>query len=192
MKSFNVKCYVPIKTIMLIVTVYVGWCFLGAAPESLIYDRTLISQGEVWRLVTAHFVHVDSEHLILNLSALFILGALLEYLNSKLFLPTLLLGILSVSTGVWFGMGFITYYCGLSGVLNSLFIVLVWQLWNIAKDPLIIVLAVASLVKIVIEIKIGNSLFSSIAWPPLPEAHLFGFMGGLILLTLYSTKPAHT
>ncbi|MEE9338293.1 MAG: rhomboid family intramembrane serine protease, partial [Methylococcaceae bacterium] len=74
------KCW-PIKTLIMVLMMYLLWVFFGPAPEQLIYDRALISQGEIWRLLTAHLVHLDSEHLILNLAALLVLGSLLEYLQ---------------------------------------------------------------------------------------------------------------
>ena len=174
----------PFQTLILIGFEYSVWFFFGAAPELLIYDRILIDQGELWRLVTAHFVHIDKEHLLLNLSVLLILGALLESLHTKLLIPTLLSGVIAINLGLWFGMESLLYYCGLSGLLNSLFVVVIWQFWNISKDPMILCLGAANLSKIGLEITMNEALFSSISWPPLPEAHFFGVLGGFSILMM--------
>jgi membrane associated rhomboid family serine protease len=42
------------------------------------YDGLLISEGEYWRLVTAHLVHLGWGHLWPNLTALLLIGALFE------------------------------------------------------------------------------------------------------------------
>ena len=170
--------YFPAKTLLCIAGVYLVWLGFGKVPDLLIYDRELIKQGELWRLITAHFVHVDNEHLILNLCALLILGASLEYLNTKLFLPVLLAGILAINLGLWFEIHSILYYCGLSGVLNSFFVIVLWQLWRTNKDYLVLFAGVINFLKIMMEINSGDALFSSISWPPLPQAHLLGVLGG--------------
>ncbi|MEJ1960855.1 MAG: hypothetical protein WDO56_04630 [Gammaproteobacteria bacterium] len=37
-----------------------------AARSALRYERVAIGAGEWWRLITAHFVHIDLEHTLLN------------------------------------------------------------------------------------------------------------------------------
>ena len=47
-------------------------CLLGANCD--IY----ISQGEIWRFLTANFIHIGFIHLILNLAGLYIFGTITE------------------------------------------------------------------------------------------------------------------
>ncbi len=147
----------------------------------------LISQGEIWRLLTAHLVHLDSEHLILNLAALLVLGSLLEYLQSDWLAPALIIGVLVVTTGLWFNMPSLLYYCGFSGVLNTLLVVVLWSVWCRSQDPLVLILGVVNILKIFVELVIGKALFSSILWPPVPEAHFLGVLGGLIMI-IYTSR----
>ena len=42
------------------------------AREALAYDREQVAAGELWRLVTAHVVHLGWSHLLLNLAGLWL------------------------------------------------------------------------------------------------------------------------
>ncbi len=180
--------YWPIKTLIIVLMMYLLWVFFGSAPEQLIYDRELISQGEIWRLLTAHLVHLDREHLILNLAALLVLGGLLEYLQPDWLVPALIIGVLVVTTGLWFNMPSLLYYCGFSGVLNALLVVVLWSVWCRSQYPLVLILGAVNILKIIVEVAIGKALFSSILWPPVPEAHFLGVLGGLIMIIYINQK----
>src|SRR5215831_9002883 len=51
---------------------------LGGTPlrDALSYQRAAIGQGEWWRLLTAHFVHLDAGHASLNGLGLVLMWAL--------------------------------------------------------------------------------------------------------------------
>ena len=61
-----------------------GVCALLALPEivgeparqALSYDRGALADGEWWRLLTAHFVHLDAEHAFLNSLGVVLMWAL--------------------------------------------------------------------------------------------------------------------
>ena len=73
----------------------------------------------VWRLVSAHLLHTDWNHLLWNLLALGLLATIVEQRSRMLLLITLVLGIAFVD--LWFFSASPTrYYCGWSGVLLSL------------------------------------------------------------------------
>jgi rhomboid family GlyGly-CTERM serine protease len=68
---------VPVITL----TIIAGALLIAGAPalqELLIYDRDKILAGEVWRLFTGHFVHLSGEHLVWDIAAFAIIGALIE------------------------------------------------------------------------------------------------------------------
>jgi len=85
------------------------------------YDRAGLANGQVWRLITAHLVHLGWAHLWPNLLALLLIGGLLEE-----FLSPLEWAIASVVTGFAISAGLYLFqpdthwYVGLSGVLHGL------------------------------------------------------------------------
>ena len=72
------KFRVPWHSLSLAAVALIAYMALGAAPEAWIYDRVAIGGGEVWRLVTGHWVHTDSWHALWNIAALLLLGLLFE------------------------------------------------------------------------------------------------------------------
>jgi rhomboid family GlyGly-CTERM serine protease len=52
--------------------------WLPGAAGVLIYDRTAVATGELWRLLTAHWVHFSGGHLLSNLAVLVATGWLIE------------------------------------------------------------------------------------------------------------------
>src|SRR5262245_7612141 len=55
-------------------------------------DKIAIQHGEWWRLVSGHFVHSDNNHLIWNIVAFAMLGAMLEQHSRKLFIQSIVVG----------------------------------------------------------------------------------------------------
>jgi rhomboid family GlyGly-CTERM serine protease len=86
---------------------------------ALLYDRTAVLQGEVWRLWTAHWVHFSGSHLLWNLVALALAGTWLEMHRPgwlwryTLFAPPLITLILLVLQPAMTGYG------GLSGLATG-------------------------------------------------------------------------
>ena len=155
---------------------------LGPASTVLIYDRDALLGGQVWRAVTGHLVHADSSHLVWNLAALLILGAAYEGVvrpRAAAYLGAVLAGMMSVDVWLlWIEPGW-ERYCGLSGVLNTLFVLLALELWRKTRSLLALLPIVAATAKIVIEAWLGGSLFWSGGWDTVPGAHLAGLAAGV-------------
>ena len=67
----------PVITLLLVgsgvvIALFPGW------SSWLIYDRSAILSGEVWRMFTGHWVHFSTSHLIYDLLALGIAGWIIE------------------------------------------------------------------------------------------------------------------
>lgn len=164
------------------------WLVFGAAPEGWLFDRAAIEQGEWWRLFSAHWVHSDPVHAAWDIAALLVLGLLLEpRLHWRL--PLLLLGgSIAVDVWLWWGMPELSYYCGLSGILNTLlaFGMLYW--WRHERHPLLLVMVGLAALKIILEIAAGQALLTRTAWPSVPSAHAAGFLGGVALASVTLSK----
>lgn len=93
------------------------------------YDRALIQQGEIWRIVTGNLMHTNGWHLLLNLAGLSLLFLLFQdYLDNHR-LPVLMLLLCSgVGFGIWLTNPQTHWYMGLSGPLHGLFV------WGAVQD----------------------------------------------------------
>ncbi len=88
--------------------------------QLLRYDRGAIAAGGWWRLLTAHVVHLDLHHLILNELGLVLMWALFaaDYAAIE-WLVIVLSGALAVSSGLWWFSPHVAWYVGISGVLHA-------------------------------------------------------------------------
>lgn len=85
------------------------------------YERAAVIDGQVWRLLTAHLVHLDWAHALLNAAALLLCCYILPKLRAPGALAMLLLpAALAVSGGLLLLDPNIAWYVGLSGVLHGL------------------------------------------------------------------------
>jgi len=162
-----------------------------ASPEwhSLLYfNREAIYSGELWRLITGHFIHADTNHLIWNLLGLVILGGLIEQQGAKQYWQALGVGIIAVNFLLLSPLCSLDYYCGLSGALNALLIVAVWQQWQIQKSPLLIVLMLGYILKNLVEIFFNTSLVSQLSWQAYPASHIAGLLGGIVFIGFTKAK----
>lgn len=153
----------------------------GYASEILIFDRDAIAAGQIWRLVTGHFVHCDSEHLLLNLLGIWGLIFIFDRLSAKAIWLWLAAGIIMVDAWIWFRMPELNLYCGLSGIENSLLAAGLISVWNSSQQKLAVIAAVLSMGKIIYEIYTNTPLFSHISWASVPEVHGAGFAAGVLL-----------
>ena len=172
-----------------IVSVVVVALSLALSSDSHIdwglYDRGGIARDEWWRFLTAHFTHLNTAHLALNLSA-WILIWIYGWLVCSAWTWAWLIISTSLLTGLtihFFEPG-IHWHGGLSGILHGLFIsvvllklrydVLDWNAW----------IALAAVVgKLLWEWHNGAIPGSEelVEGRVLTEAHLHGFLNGLIV-----------
>lgn len=91
------------------------------ASELLSYQRDLIAQGELWRLVTGHFCHLGAVHLGFNFLGMWLVFMLFpQTLNLKAGVVILLSSMLVCSAGLWFLTPQVESYVGLSAALHGL------------------------------------------------------------------------
>jgi rhomboid family GlyGly-CTERM serine protease len=158
----------------------------------LIFDHRLIAAGQVWRIWTGHFVHTNSEHLLLNAVG-FSLFLLLYQPHIRLL--SLLYRSVYLATGIGFGLFWLNpeigRYAGLSGVLYGLFSLFALQ--AIFKQDYLVGYAVFFAVssKILwenIDPSINHHNALLINARVASEAHLYGYLAALVYVLFYKFK----
>jgi len=85
------------------------------------YEHSGLIEGELWRVISAHLVHLNVPHLLLNLSGLLLICELLwGELPLRHGIGLLVFSGLSISAGLYWLLPDIGTYAGLSGVLHGL------------------------------------------------------------------------
>jgi len=158
--------------------------FSGETVSDLLrYDANAIKNGEVWRLLTAHFVHLSLPHLWLNLAGLMLVFAFFsQCVSVKYWLFSLGVSAVSISVLIYFLNPEIMWYVGLSGILHGLFVLggiadIQHRKWEGIGFTVII------LGKVFYE-QIAGPLPGSeetAGGPVLVDAHFYGAMIGLVL-----------
>lgn len=157
------------------------------------YDRIAIADGQLWRLVTGHFVHWNFDHLFWDLTAFIVLF----YACAKRSLGKSVLCVISsamtISVCLWIWQPDIVTYRGLSGIDSALFALLAVYIFRESlscNDKLMCSLAAMAagglLAKVGYEAVTGEILFvdsASAGFLPLASAHaLGGLVGGLVAM----------
>jgi rhomboid family GlyGly-CTERM serine protease len=152
-----------------------------------VYQYQLISQGELWRIFTGHFLHTNGIHLLLNLAALILLWALHgHFYNLKNYSLLFITSALICSAGLFYFSPEIHQYVGLSGVLHG--ILVFGAILDIRyKDKTGYLLFIGVWLKIVHEQYYGASkqVSTLIDANVAIDAHLWGAVGGLIFSCCY-------
>jgi rhomboid family GlyGly-CTERM serine protease len=94
---------------------------LGDSVNSALrYDRGAIAAGGWWRLLTAHAVHLDLHHLVLNELGLVLMWSLFASdFDAVEWCVIVLSGALAISSGLWWLSPRVGWYVGASGVLHT-------------------------------------------------------------------------
>jgi rhomboid family GlyGly-CTERM serine protease len=147
------------------------------------FQHRAIAEGELWRLLSGHLLHLGWQHLSMNLLGLWLIWAMLLRFEPNLHCaPALILLGLGTSLGLDFLSPEIAWYRGFSGVLHGL---LAWGLliqWQ--RSPLThgIILGLLAL-KLVWEQVAGPLPGSTelVRGRIVVEAHLYGALSGACL-----------
>jgi rhomboid family GlyGly-CTERM serine protease len=159
----------------------------AAARDALSYQRAALADGQWWRLLTAHFVHLDFEHAALNSMGLILMWALFARDYPPLRWLAIYLGAaLTVSAGLWFFNPGLEWYVGASGALHGA--MSAGTLAHLRRGDLDGWILAAFVVA-----KLGYEQFSGalpFAGSPdtVVDAHLYGAIGGVVL-ALLSGRP---
>ncbi len=113
----------PVASLSLAVILIILHLLRTELTPWLEFDRSAIYQGQWWRILTGHFLHTNSWHLVMNLGGLALILLLhgMYYRPAQLWLH-LLLGSTLIGLAVLFWSPQITIYVGLSGWLHALLV----------------------------------------------------------------------
>lgn len=158
----------------------IGIAFSGSHTAQLLqYQPNFDQTGEVWRLLTAHFVHLNWSHLALNLVGLWLVWSLVgRALNPHQWLFVFVLLGLSITFSLRILTPTISWYVGLSGVLYGIFstgiVASEKRIFTFRNFMLLLIIFKTSLEQIIGPI----SLIESSDHRVIVEAHLYGIVFG--------------
>lgn len=167
----------PIVTIILCSTAYALFQLPASVQTLFYFDLEQLHAGNPIGLVTGHWMHADSGHLWWNLSALAVLGIIIEARSRAMLMWTIAVGSLFVDLLLLSPLSELQRYCGLSGLLNTLLGGVLFIYWRETRSPWVVVTGVLCLGKIALELVSGQSIFTDTSWPPFAAAHLAGILG---------------
>ncbi len=155
-----------------------------AVRAALRYERTAIAAGEWWRLLTAHFVHIDLEHTFLNIMGVVLMWAIFARdLAPRQWLIVTLVVLLAIDAGLWFRDKGVDWYVGASGALHGFMAAGTYA--HVRRGDLDgWILVVFIVLKLGYEQLHGALPFAESGMPVVVNAHLYGALGGFIAAAL--------
>ena len=92
------------------------------------FERSLVADGQWWRLTTCHWAHWSADHLFWDLIVFAALGAVCERINRSRLVVCLVVSAVLIPCAVWLLAPGLTFYRGLSGLDSALFTLLLSML----------------------------------------------------------------
>jgi len=167
---------------VLIIVSLVAGAFGDEGRELLKYDRLAIEEGQVWRFVTAHFVHLGNSHLLLNMLGLFLTWLLVgRYFSAIQWILIAVVSVIFQSAGFWFLDSNMLWYVGMSGLLHGLMLAGALKgIGTLRTESLILCVLVVA--KLVYEQFVGPlpGSESTSGGTVVVNAHLYGAVGGAV------------
>lgn len=152
--------------------------------DALRYERSVILQGQIWRVFTGNFVHANWRHLVSDMAGLALWTALAAYLETRRSYLILLLG-----SGLGVGLGLLLldprvgWYVGFSGILHGLFAASAIRLLSHREWLGGLSLLAALALKLLWEQRYGDlGTAKLLGVPVLVDAHLYGAICGVVIV----------
>ena len=158
-------------------------------PEHFRYQRDWASSGEIWRMVTAHWVHVGWMHLLLNGLGLVVCVSLTAPgWSAKRWLVSTLVMAIGISTLVTLFNPEVQDYAGHSGILYGLYVLGAISLFQ--RDRLIAILVIAAIVIKILMEQFNFYDFNTgamIGARVIVDAHLYGLLMAIAIALIWAT-----
>lgn len=188
-------CYAYPVTTVLIIGAFVTF-FCQSLSGILVYDRSLILSGEIWRLLSGHLVHFSKGHLLSDLLTFAVAGLIIESRRYPGF------ALMCIITAVGVGVASLLFlpdmhrYGGLSaiGISAITYLCLFSIKENEPKRWVYLVILLLTVFKIIHEIATGQMLFASsdnTSIVPVPLAHLTGIIVAILFFVLKTRTHKH-
>jgi rhomboid family GlyGly-CTERM serine protease len=177
-------------------------CLIMAFPslaDWLQYDRSAVTEGQLWRIATCHLTHWSLDHLFWDVAALLFLGFVIEQDQRRRLLTCMGLSAVSIPLAVYVCMPELSTYRGLSGIDSAVFMLLAitllsdsWEQqdwgWTLVCTALIVGFAA----KTGFEFVTGTTLFvdaTAAEMLPVPLAHVIGAGIGVLCGVQWKRQP---
>jgi rhomboid family GlyGly-CTERM serine protease len=179
---------VPLTIIAVTLVLAVGG---STASHWFRYDRDAIMAGELWRLITGHFVHLGWKHFFMNIAGLILIWVLFgRLLTTWKWAVCILVSALFISIGLIVLNPELRWYVGLSGVLHGMFVcgAIASIAMGYRAEVLLLVLLIAKLVWEQLQGAIpGSAAFAG--GDVVVDAHLYGAIIGVVCAAFLVRKP---
>ena len=152
--------------------------------DALLFERAAILHGQLWRLLSGNLVHYSDTHLLLNLAAMLVAGAIIESRDYRHYGLLLVTSAFTIGCAVLLLRPDITQFAGLSGVVTAAVVYLclhglyegkVWRrLCIIMLASLCLKLGAELLFETSLEQRLDETVFL-----PLPLSHIVGALTAL-------------
>ena len=187
-------------TLALAALAALAWLIPGA-DGWLAYDRDALATGELWRVLTGHWVHWSRGHFIWNVGAFLLLGLVCEARGRLRFATCVLGAAVAVPAAVFVLLPEMDHYGGLSGIESGLFALAAvdlvrerWSRMDRTTAALGLALGLGFVCKIAWEVATGGAVFVGDLGPgvaPVPVAHMAGAAVGIAVALGGRGQPGH-
>ncbi|NRB40068.1 MAG: rhombosortase [Pseudomonadales bacterium] len=151
-----------------------------------------INDGEIWRVLSAHFIHINWNHFAMNMAGTALCIAVFRFdVAPKHWLISAIFISLFSSLFLYLSYQPQQSYVGFSDTLHGWLVI--GMLAMLSKEP--------KLAGIMLTVFIGKLLYENFVEPPsahllagsrvATESHLFGAMGGLVYSFIYNKELRH-
>ena len=157
-----------------------------SSSELLAYDRNMLEQWQLWRLISGNLLHTNFNHLLLNSAGLVLLWALHgQYFSSKVYGFYMAVLCLGTTLCIYYLSLDLGWYVGLSGALHGLFLLgAYFDIRHGLKSGWLLLIGIVG--KIIHEQFYGASedVAQLIGANVAIEAHLYGSLTAVLLIAV--------
>ncbi len=176
----------PLVMLVIVLLLSTGGSFIN---HLLRFDQLAISQGEWWRLFSAHFVHLGWAHTLLNSGGLLLVAWMQPRGAAWRWWAFYIVSALCISV-VMYIKGDVSTYVGASGVLHGLLVLAAFfSYWLEAWRRILIIILISA--KLIWEQSLwyeDTGVGEMIGGYVVVDAHFIGGLAGLLVIILVLIK----